>query len=214
MSTRSQFSHLEIGALRDQAKEYLGKRVVINNLNVPGTGENVSDIQLNTQGRAVLVTSEVEVYPYLQEGTKYQKAFGRARESGTTFAFQVQGGLPAVSIVLPNQEDAIAVVKKLLAEDGQELAWSAALERLGLDRTQFKNFVEVADGILITRADAQFCLSQIEGVDQVDHNLSEHPKETIPNLDSVMTLSTGAKRQLRTLLPQILRGEQTPREAQ
>jgi|SRR3989338_8178377 len=214
MSTRTKFSHLEIGTLRDQAKEYLGKRVVISNLSIPGTGENIADIHLNTQGRAVLVTSAIEVYPYLQEGTKYQKAFGRGRNPSTTFAFQVQGGLPAISVVLPDQEDAIAVIKKLLAEDGQELTWSAALERLGLDRTQFKNFVGVADGILITRADAQFCLQKIEGADRIDYHLCEQPKEAIPNLDSAMTLSTRTKSQLRTLMSQILRMEQAPREAQ
>lgn len=212
MSTRTSFSHEEIGALRDQAVNRLGKKVVMQNLTVPGTGGSVQDLQLNTQARIVLVTSEIEIYPYLQEGSKYKKAFGRSRDPHTAFTFQVQGGAPAVSVVLPDQEDAIAVIKKLMADNGEELSWSAVLERLGMSRTQFKNFVGVTDGVLL---DATAAL-HLEALDdeEIDHDLRERPREDVPNLDSVLTLSVGAKRRLRTLLPDILRREQQPAQAE
>ncbi|MBP9773057.1 MAG: hypothetical protein KBD00_00320 [Candidatus Peribacteraceae bacterium] len=208
MSPRTKFSQQEIGALRDQAGEYLGKRIIFDHLTVPSVGRNIEKIQLITHGNALLVTSEIEIYPYLKEGGKYKKAFGDIREPESIFAFQMQGGLPAVSIVLPNQNDAIAVIKKLMTQGGEELPWSAVLERLHIDRLQFKGFVDVVDGILITRRNAQMRLETLKGM-ELESNLREQPKPDVANLDSVIHLSASSKRELREKLPEFLAAEQS-----
>lgn len=146
----------------------------------------------------------------LQEGTKYKEKFGRARDPQTTFAFQAQYGFPTVSVVLPGQEDAIAVVKKMITQDGRDLPWSAALEELGLDRRQFKNFAEVADGILITRNNAHIQFADVELEEELEYDVAEQPKDNVKNLNASLRLSRSTRSALREVLPNLLAAEGQP----
>ncbi len=205
MSMKTTFSPQEITRLREEADGYVGKKVIIDNLKVPGIGEDVPDAILNTHDRVAAVVSEVELFPYLQEGTKYKKLFGTRREPGRIFAFPVQYGFPSVSVVLREQEDAIAVIKKLIDQDGNQLPWSAMLGQLGLDHRQFKNFTEIADGILTTRSNAQIRFENlIEDEDRsefIQTEITERPKKNVSNLDAAIRLS----RETRTILSGCLR---------
>lgn len=207
-------SPAEIDTLRDCSAELVGKRVVINQLRVPGTGA-VSDIALETRGKVALAVSQVELFPQLIEGTKYYQRFHRDgagtvlhREPYETFVFQGQGGNPAVSIVLPHQEDAIAVIKRLIAEDGTELTWSSALQRLGLDPASFRNFTNTADGIQTMDTNARFRLEEVPDVPATADDVREHPNEHVPNLNAIIKISQPKKRALRQILPALLQQEQ------
>jgi len=210
MSIKVNHSHQEIGTLRDEAEKYLGKHLIINDLHVPGVDRDVEDVVLNTHGRLILVTSEIELYPYLQEGTKYKEKFGPVRDPQTTFAFQAQYGFPTVSVVLPGQEDAIAVVKKMMTQDARDLPWSAALEELGLDRRQFKNFAEVADGILITRNNAHIQFADVDLEEELEYDITEQPKDNVKNLNASLRLSRSTRSALREVLPNLLATEGQP----
>lgn len=204
-----QLSHSEIGSLRDINSELLGKRVVLEGINLAET-HTAEQIALTTRGQSILVVSQVELYPYLQPETGYRKRFDDAdRTAGQAFVFPVQGGAPAVSVVLPEQDNAIAVIKQLMAHDGEDLSWAAALERLGVDRSQFKELIEIMDGIDMTRRNAQLRLQPIPDL-QVEYDLKEKPRADVPNLDSTLRLNRGTRAHLRELLPQIL-AEETAR---
>ena len=209
-----ELSHQQIGQLRDQSAELVGKRVVLDGLHIPRQ-KGVEAVTLRTQGNIALAVSQVELFPQLVEDTKYHQRFHYdekstpiTRNPHETFVFQGQGGNPAVSIVLPEHEDAIAVIKRVIAHDGEELTWSAALQRLGLDVSQFKDFSDIADGILITRRDAHVQLVDIDGIADDDDEFRERPNPKVQNLDSVTRLSRRRRESLRELLPELLRAEQ------
>lgn len=209
-----ELSHQQIGQLRDQSAELVGKRVVIDGLRIPQQ-RGVEAVTLRTHGNVALAVSQVELFPYLVADTKYHQRFHFdekntpiSRNPHETFVFQGQGGNPAVSIVLPDYEDAIAVIKRVMAHDGEELTWCAALQRLGLDVSQFKDFTDVADGILTTRRDARIRLQEIDGIADEANELKERPNPRVPNLDSITRLSRRKRESLRELLPELLQTEQ------
>lgn len=205
-----QLSNTDVGFLRDKSAELLGQRVRIEGIPLQET-RDAKAVTLSTRSKSYLVVSHVELYSHLVEGTTYKKRFDDAdRSAGQAFVFPVQGGMPAVSMVLPNQKDAIAVIKQLIAEDGTELSWAAALERLGIHRSQLKEFIEIADGMDMTGQTAglhHVRLEPVPGLEDIQYDLRESPKPGIPNLDSTLKMSSETRQELRELLPKLLEQE-------
>ena len=198
MSTK-QFTNAEIGALRDESANLLGKSINISGLELPQTC-NAERCIIETKKMASLIVSRVELYPHLVDGTPYKKRFDNAdRTAGRTFTFQAFGA-PAVAIVLPNQQNAIAVIKRAVGNDGNEKSWMEILQQLGADRSQFQYFLEVADNIDTKQPDAHLRLEDIPEFENVGYDITEHPNVKVKNLDAVLQLSSDSRRQLRNLM--------------
>ena len=204
-----QFTKCELEVMRQESTDLLGKRVVLDDLKLPSKNTGLS-----TRGNIAAAVSRVEVYSHLQPNTPYKAAFdnvedGEAREAGEAFAFEPRG-YPTVSIVLPNQQNAIAVIKELLSHDGDTLSWTRFLERhFNMGPIAFKEFVYAVDGIDISRRNAKFRLQDVPGAN-VESDLILSPNKKIPNLDSEVRLRQKTRAQLALLLKDLLVAERRP----
>lgn len=205
----TQLSPKDIGSLRDEASSLVGQQIIIDNLRVPGN-EQVKSHVIDTKDRIAIAISQVELFPYLIPGTKYHDRFHYdegaqiIREAHETFAFQGQGGSPSVSIVMPGHDNAITVIKRVITHLGDELSWNALLQELGLEPSQFKDFTEVADGILTTRSNARIHLEKVPELLEESDQRIEHPNASVKNLDSVVKLSRDRRQYLKLILPDLL----------
>lgn len=195
-------SATDVQTLTDQSAELLGKRLVIEGLHLPETTDAES-LMLTTRGKSALVVSHVELYTHLIADTPYKKRFDKEfREAGRTFTFPVQGGIPAVSVVLHDEMDAIAVIKHMMSANGEELSWPAALEKLGASRSQFKGFIDAADSI-DTRADLGLIRLEDSSIQIEEYDHIPNPKPNVKNLAASMKLVRESRVDLKSVLSRL-----------
>lgn len=200
----------EIQNLQEGADELLGNRVMLEKLHIP-SNEYAPSRTLDTKGDIALAASSIEFFSHLQPETKYHHRFHHDergnllhREQGEIFAFQTQGGAPTLSVVLSDHCDAIAVIKRLMTHEGEELSWSALLQKLDVDPSQFKAFVDIADGIQSTRRNAQIKLGKIFSIVSDMHEVTMHPNPAVDNLHALFRLNREGREKLRKVLPNLL----------
>jgi hypothetical protein len=187
-------------ALRDQGSELLGRKLLINGIRLPKT-DIANEVLLETRNKVNAVISQVEVFPWLQDGTTYAERFKQGiRAPGRTFTFQTFGA-PLVAQTLKGQPTAIAVIKRLLGSDGKDHSWAEILQCIGAHPSQFKDFVELADNLDIRHPNAPIQFQAIDGVDsELEHDTKLKFDLNVRNLDSVISLTRGSRKQLRDVI--------------
>ena len=203
------FTEKELQALRSEGERILGKQVIIDSLNLPS-----GNITVSTRGKIALAVSKVHVFSHLVPDTSYKTDFDAVgdRTPGESFAFNPRG-YPFVSVVLPDQDNAIAVIKELLSHDGETMTWTHLLEkRLGVKAGDWDAFTEEMDGIDLSRRNATFRLQHVPGATIVP-DVTVKPNKKIPNLDSEFRLRSYTRIRLAELLKELLVAERATARA-
>lgn len=192
-------SHGEIGALRDESAELLGQQIVFSDLVIPKTDE-AKRIVLNTNKNVRFLISQVEVYPWLKPDTTYKNRFDESdRRPGRSFSFQSYGA-PLLSKILQDQPNAIAVIKRLLDNSGNERSLADVLSEFDLHPSQFKEFVDKTDNLDLTSDSSPLQIRSVPGLPDIEYSIKENPNTKVSNLDSVLRITNESRKGLAQIL--------------
>lgn len=198
----------KIDRLTKEGIDLLGKHLIIRNLHLPKV-DQAAAVTLNTRGHIQFAISEIEIYPYLIGGSRYERRFqNEDRSDGGVFTFQAYGA-PLVAQILDGKSASIAVIKRLMDANGRDHCWADVLQTLGASRAQFNEFIERVDNV---QANDESSPLQFQETEQNPLDYLENiPDKKAKNLSSVLQIKKISRKELMQILQSLRSDSVNPR---